>query len=580
MSTSDKSLVTETVAYAERRLRDGSMLKYKLTVLQQPERARACGQGAKSHADRRPVDPPPVVELKLFQGEDNTDVTFSFNSNFFLFATLESARPIANGRVQPPPALQPVLTGVPVSGMAYLDRPTPAGYFIFPDLSVRHEGKYRLHFALYEECKEEDDRMAMGGQDVTHFRLEVKSKPFTVYSAKKFPGLAESTSLSRIVAEQGCRVRIRRDVRMRRRTDKPGANEDMYEDGGHYVRNQRRETPEVSRAYPPPPEPMPPLEVPHRSAAATPISHIEKRTRSDSDVSTASRPDYSRMSNGYPDRPSFGQPPAVPQAPLAAPSNPPSSSQGWSQGYQPHDVGYQTPQAPPEHRRDSMDYSSYYQQPQYQPQRSQTPVSDRGGGGYPTSYTQTTPQYSGYHQPTPQAHTPSASQKSHRPTREDLPPLKLTALEPRLPSLNSPSSSTPNSGYMAPRSSTSQGALPSPTAYGPTSQTPSYHYPASDAVHTSAPPSQSTWAYSMMKQQQAPEPAPRHAGQKRTWDRVFNSEQHTRERLTNGSRPSQLGYGLDAEEDDDDEIDLTKMRMSYRRADGVQITRALPDEIE
>ena len=44
------------------------------------------------------------------------------------------------------------------------------------------------------------------------WRMEVKSDLFTVYSAKKFPGLAESTNLSRTVAEQGCRVRIRRDV--------------------------------------------------------------------------------------------------------------------------------------------------------------------------------------------------------------------------------------------------------------------------------------------------------------------------------------------------------------------------------
>ncbi|KAK6360802.1 velvet protein [Orbilia blumenaviensis] len=598
-ATTDKSLVPETVAFAERRLRDGSMLKYKLTVLQQPERARACGQGAKSHADRRPVDPPPVVELKLFQGDDNTDVTFSFNSNFFLFATLESARPIANGRVQPPPALQPVLTGVPVSGMAYLDRPAPAGYFIFPDLSVRHEGKYRLHFALYEECKEEDDRIAMNGQDVTHFRVEVKSKPFTVFSAKKFPGLAESTSLSRIVAEQGCRVRIRRDVRMRRRSDKPGGGDDMYEDGGHYVRNQRRETPELGRPYPPPPsESMPPLEVPHRSSAATPNGQADKRTRSDSDVSTASRPEYNRMNPGYPERPSFSQTPApppppsapampaagnylnfggqaVPQAPMVAPQNPPPS-QGWSQGYQAHDVNYQPPQAP-EHRRDSVDYNNnYYPQSQY-PQRSQTPVSERS---YPSSYTQSTPQYNhnNTYQPQPQTHTPAPQQKPLRQSREDLPPLKLTALEPRLPSLNSPSSATPNSGYIPPRSSTSQGALPSPTSYAPPSQSSSYHYPPStEGAHGSAPPSQNGWGYSMIKPS---EPAPRHAGQKRTWDRVFSSDQHSRERLTNGSRPTQNNYGLDVDEDDDDEIDFTKMRMSYRRADGVQITRALPDDIE
>ena len=54
-------------------------------------------------------------------------------------------------------------------------------------------------------------------KNFVHFRLEVRSKPFNVFSAKKFPGLAESTALSRVVNEQGCRVRIRRDVRMRRR---------------------------------------------------------------------------------------------------------------------------------------------------------------------------------------------------------------------------------------------------------------------------------------------------------------------------------------------------------------------------
>ncbi|KAF3198771.1 velvet protein [Orbilia oligospora] len=482
--------------------------------------------------------------------------------------------------------------------MAYLDRPAPAGYFIFPDLSVRHEGKYRLHFALYEECKEEDDRIAMNGQDVTHFRVEVKSKPFTVFSAKKFPGLAESTSLSRIVAEQGCRVRIRRDVRMRRRSDKPGGD-DMYEDGGHYVRNQRRETPEIPRAYPQPPsESIPPLEVPHRSSAATPNGQADKRTRSDSDVSTASRPDYNRMNPVYPERSNFNQssappppPPApalpasgnylnfggqtVPQAPMVAPSNPPPS-QPWNQGYQAHDVNYQSSQGP-EHRRDSVDYNSnYYPQSQY-PQRSQTPVSDRS---YPSSYTQSTPQYNHpntYQQP-PQAHTPAPQPKPHRQTREDLPPLKLTALEPRLPSLNSPSSATPNSGYIPPRSSTSQAALPSPTSYAPQPQGSSYHYPQStEGSHGSVPPSQNGWGYSMIKPS---EPAPRHAGQKRTWDRVFNSDQHSRERLTNGSRPTQNNYGLDVDEEDDDEIDFTKMRMSYRRADGVQITRALPDDIE
>jgi len=260
-------------------------------------------------------------------------------------------------------------------------------------------------------------------------------------------------------------------------------------------------------------------------------------------------------------------------------SNPPP--QVWNQGgYQSHEMSYPAPQAP-EHRRDSVEYNNYYPQPQYSQPRSQTPVNDRG---YQPGYAQSQSQYqhTNYHQPPTQAHVPSVQQKNHRGTREDLPPLKLTALEPRLPSLNSPSSATSNSGYMGPRSSTAQGALPSPTTYAPPSAQPQpspYHYqPAAEASHPPAPSSQTSWGYpSMIK---ASEPAPRHAGQKRSWDRVFSSETHSRERLQNGSRPTQNNYGLDADEDDEEEIDFTKMRMSYRRADGVQITRALPDDLE
>ena len=39
--------VPETISIADRRLRDGTLLRYQLKVLQQPQRARACGMGAK-----------------------------------------------------------------------------------------------------------------------------------------------------------------------------------------------------------------------------------------------------------------------------------------------------------------------------------------------------------------------------------------------------------------------------------------------------------------------------------------------------------------------------------------------------
>ena len=179
-----------------------------------------------------------MVELRIIEGasvEEGKDITFDYNANFFLYASLEQARPMAHGRVQNSAALNPpILTGVPASGMAYLDRPSEAGYFIFPDLSVRHEGYFRLSFSLFETTKEERDfDVEPVNEDLppgVDWRMEIKTRPFNVYSAKKFPGLMESTTLSKTVADQGCRVRIRRDVRMRKRDTKGNGYERREEE--------------------------------------------------------------------------------------------------------------------------------------------------------------------------------------------------------------------------------------------------------------------------------------------------------------------------------------------------------------
>jgi hypothetical protein len=222
-------------------------------------------------ADRRPVDPPPVVQLHIFDCDPKddrrgTDITFGYNANFVLYASLEHERVIAQARGTAPRPT-PVLTGVPVAGVAYLDRPEQAGYFIFPDLSVRHEGEYRLNFHLYEEVKnpkdaDKDAPMPLPNsisnsaapsprppQTYLHFRLDIKSRAFSVYSAKRFPGLAQSTHLSRTIAEQGCRVRIRRDIRMRRRGEK---QLDDYEMGDEtmFARSDKYGTPDVYVATP------------------------------------------------------------------------------------------------------------------------------------------------------------------------------------------------------------------------------------------------------------------------------------------------------------------------------------------
>lgn len=166
----------------------------------------------------------------------------SYDATFLLYASLEIARPMANGKIHTPQTV-PVLAGVTVASAAYLEKPKRAAYFIFPDLSVRHEGWYRLRFSLFEGVKHANDadpdkpfdlapsmpkaddekpRPPIRQEGVLN-RMDVLSTPFQVFSAKKFPGLDQSTELSVLVADQGCRVRIRRDVRQRKRHQKPGA---------------------------------------------------------------------------------------------------------------------------------------------------------------------------------------------------------------------------------------------------------------------------------------------------------------------------------------------------------------------
>jgi len=77
-------------------------------------------------------------------------------------------------------------------------------FFIFPDLSVKVEGKCFLVFTLYQmrPATAECQKLA-----------SVASQPFTCFTAKDFPGLRESTFLTRSFSDQGVRLRLRKDSR-------------------------------------------------------------------------------------------------------------------------------------------------------------------------------------------------------------------------------------------------------------------------------------------------------------------------------------------------------------------------------
>jgi hypothetical protein len=585
-STIDVS--NETKSTSIRTTKDGRNIRYNLLVIQQPERARACGSGAKSSADRRPVDPPPIVELRVF--ENDQEITFAYNANFFLHASLENARTIAPGRAAPTQPSFPVLTGTPVAGMAYLDRPAPAGYFIFPDLSVRHEGKYRLSFALFENLSEvkdldpdDPDVIFDGNHFVTH-RAEVKSAPFTVFSAKKFPGLAESTALSRMVAEQGCRVRIRRDVRMRRRENKSSKDYDDFDEEGGYDAARRTSTPDnYGQPASNPLEADRPRSisnasnhslVPPRRPSMDDMPQPYHATTSYQQMAPPQNPAYSQMpaygssqhqyQSQYTSPPSAGmmQPPQAPYSHQPQPVH--NSYQNQSAMHMNQQYGYQNyqqshyEQAAPPRQEPAPDYghaaeyrrSSVTQPPQQYPGPSQliSPYNPMDQYNRPQQMTQPLQPL----QTSPHAHSVSAP--LHTPSLHSLPTLKtlqppapLDKLEPVSPS------------YQSPPSAMSSGTMSAATMSGhPDAAAQGYGLPrfASQGL----PPVQTA------------------AGTKRSFSSTFDTR-HVDGRLTQGARPNPSGasYNYEGCESPDMEEPMDRAAMSYRRADGTQRQRHVPE---
>ncbi|KAI0937941.1 hypothetical protein AcV7_003271 [Taiwanofungus camphoratus] len=205
---------------------DRDRLEYELTVRQEPKQARMCGVGGK--ADRRPIDPPPIVQLRVIDPSQRrppssssrasspdtstaalASQSFLQNPYYFMFASL--AKPdedvelhwLKDGKTR-------CTTGSVVSSLYHLKDAeaggADAGFFVFPDLSVRTEGSYRLKLSLFEVV----------GSSVYHCK-SIFSAPFYVYTAKKFPGMEESTPLSCSLADQGIKIRIRKDIRVRKR---------------------------------------------------------------------------------------------------------------------------------------------------------------------------------------------------------------------------------------------------------------------------------------------------------------------------------------------------------------------------
>lgn len=136
--------------------------------------------------------------------------------------------PYYGGHVPPmSPATQPVAGGpggmftrnligsLSASAFRLTDPDNKIGvWFILQDLSVRTEGTFRLKMSFVNVGNPSPDN-GNGTPVINHgsapILASVFSEPFQVFSAKKFPGVIESTQLSKCFALQGIKIPIRKD---------------------------------------------------------------------------------------------------------------------------------------------------------------------------------------------------------------------------------------------------------------------------------------------------------------------------------------------------------------------------------
>jgi hypothetical protein len=90
----------------------------------------------------------------------------------------------------------------------------PGLWFIFQDLSIRTEGRFRLKFTFFDLMCHRQPLAPASGEPLVDFSpllASIYSAPFQVWSAKKFPGVRATTALSQCFADQGIKIPVRKN---------------------------------------------------------------------------------------------------------------------------------------------------------------------------------------------------------------------------------------------------------------------------------------------------------------------------------------------------------------------------------
>ena len=198
---------------------------------QQPVAARACGFGER---DRRVVDPPPILELKItpsaaasssseppapgaMSASDEMARRLRYPYYVVHCSLWDASRDADSGAMESDGTnggaerrnqqrrLMGTLVASPFVGKD--ERGVEGCFFCFPDLSCRTTGRYRLRFVLMVL---DPNTMRLGTK--VPFSASVTSGVVTVYAAKDFPGMQASTPLTRRLKEQGCLISVKKGI--------------------------------------------------------------------------------------------------------------------------------------------------------------------------------------------------------------------------------------------------------------------------------------------------------------------------------------------------------------------------------
>lgn len=225
---------------AQPRVSQPPPLNYNLNIRQQPAAARACGFGER---DRRVIDPPPILELKITDqatGAPEQDP----NAMLALHCTLLSHDGKEDETEVPPtekgmPTTRRLMgTLVASPYQAKDEHGVPGTFFVFPDLSCRSPGKYRLRFKLLRV----DPTMMTPGA-VHGSVASIVTDVFSVFTAKDFPGMRASSPLLKALRRQGLNVGVKKGSEARKgraKTKKESSSEDEEDEQSEAGGSDRR----------------------------------------------------------------------------------------------------------------------------------------------------------------------------------------------------------------------------------------------------------------------------------------------------------------------------------------------------